>query len=133
MATEEPHASTSKLNAPSSTFSFTAPFPLRGSSITSSKQRRVSLPSSPRASPTPGWSFRDEMGLEAMSTSGSASVTSDKDKKLRKVEVDISSVSMEESTPPGQEKRQRKKWTMEETQMLVDGCNKVRYCFPRLL
>lgn len=30
-----------------------------------------------------------------------------------------------EATP--QEKKQRKKWTMEETQMLVDGCNKVSH------
>lgn len=123
MAAEEPQASTSNLSAPSSTFSFTAPFPLRGS-ISSSKQRRVSLPSSPRFSPTPGWPFRDEMGLEAMSSSGV--VSSDKDKKLRKVELDMAAGSVEESLTSGQEKKQRKKWTMEETQMLVDGCNRVR-------
>jgi hypothetical protein len=29
------------------------------------------------------------------------------------------------------EKRQRKKWSTEETQMLVDGCNRV--CFPSVL
>ena len=125
MAIEEPQASTSTLCAPSSTFSFTAPFPLRGGSITSSKQRRVSLPSSPRSSPTPGWPFRDEMGLEAMSSSGSASVTADKDKKLRKVELGVASVSMEESVSSSLEKKQRKRWSMEETQMLVAGCNKV--------
>ncbi|KAF8508081.1 hypothetical protein JB92DRAFT_2955228 [Gautieria morchelliformis] len=124
MATEEPQASSSKLSAPSSTFSFTAPFPLRAGGVTSSKQRRVSLPSSPRFSPTPGWPFRDEMGLEAMSSGAAASVTSDKDKKLRKVDLDVAAGSVEESLTPGQEKRQRKKWTMEETQMLVDGCNK---------
>ena len=55
-------------------------------------------------------------------------MASDKDKKLRKVEMDMAAGSVEESLPSGQEKKQRKKWTMEETQMLVDGCNRVRYC-----
>ncbi|KAF8580235.1 hypothetical protein K439DRAFT_1662859 [Ramaria rubella] len=125
MSNEDPQASSSNLNPPTSIFSFTAPFPLGGGNISSSsKQRRVSLPSSPRFSPNPGWPFRDEMGLEAMSANGTAPVTPDKEKKLRKVEIDAAAASMDDFLPSGQEKKQRKKWTTEETQMLIDGCNK---------
>ena len=38
----------------------------------------------------------------------------------------ISGDDRDEAEPVlSQEKKQRKKWTLEETQMLVDGCNKV--------
>lgn len=35
--------------------------------------------------------------------------------------------------PPPAEKKQRKKWTLEETQMLVSGCNKVRVSMSQFL
>jgi len=65
------------------------------------------------------------MGLEAMSASDGAPVASDKDRNLSKVELDMPDVSREETLALGQEKKPRKKWTKEETQMLVNGCNKV--------
>ncbi|KAJ3746265.1 hypothetical protein DFH05DRAFT_1522863 [Lentinula detonsa] len=99
-----------KFKVPSvETFSFKAPL-LPASSITasagSSKQRRVSLAlsSSPRVVPASAWSFRDDTGLE------------EKKGKLRKIATDG-----EEEL---HERKLRKKWTQEETQMLVDGCNK---------
>lgn len=100
-----------KFKAPSvETFSFKAPL-LPASSVAaagSSKQRRVSLalPSSPRVVPTSAWTFRDDTGLE------------EKKGKLRKIVTD----GDEES----HERKLRKKWSQEETQMLVDGCNRVR-------
>ncbi|KAJ3886450.1 hypothetical protein GG344DRAFT_57419 [Lentinula edodes] len=98
-----------KFKAPSvETFSFKAPL-LPASSVAaagSSKQRRVSLalPSSPRVVPTSAWTFRDDTGLE------------EKKGKLRKIVTD----GDEES----HERKLRKKWSQEETQMLVDGCNR---------
>ncbi|KAF9064884.1 hypothetical protein BDP27DRAFT_1332894 [Rhodocollybia butyracea] len=104
-----------KFKAPSAeTFSFKAPFlPSTSSSAAtsvagSSKQRRVSLalPSSPPVVPASSWSFRDDTGLEL----------EEKKAKLRKVVV--------EGEDEWQERKLRKKWSPEETQMLVDGCNK---------
>ena len=37
------------------------------------------------------------------------------------------------ASPAPPEKKARKKWTMEETQMLVEGCNRVRLPFFSLL
>ncbi|KDQ50602.1 hypothetical protein JAAARDRAFT_186063 [Jaapia argillacea MUCL 33604] len=105
-----------------STFSFTAPFPAH------LKQRRVSLatPSSPRL--VPAWSFRDDTGLGAHAAGSSSASVPGKKGKMRKIAVD--GEWNEDGGPDGdgkgdrpKEKRQRKKWTMEETQMLVDGCN----------
>ncbi|KAJ4490509.1 hypothetical protein J3R30DRAFT_3422273 [Lentinula aciculospora] len=97
-----------KFKAPSvETFSFKAPLlPASSTAVGSSKQRRVSLalPSSPRVVPTSAWTFRDDTGLE------------EKKGKLRKIATDG-----EEEL---HERKLRKKWTQEETQMLVDGCNK---------
>lgn len=45
--------------------------------------------------------------------------------KMRKIANDAD----DDDLSTFQEKRQRKKWTMEETQMLVDGCNAVRLYF----
>ncbi|KAI0321150.1 hypothetical protein OF83DRAFT_1161950 [Amylostereum chailletii] len=85
---------------PTSAFSFSAPFP------TALKQRRVSLalPSAPRQ--VAPWTFRDDTALGSDERKG----------KVRKLD----------RTPPDDlpEKKARKKWTMEETQMLVDGCNR---------
>jgi hypothetical protein len=109
-----------------STFSFTAPFVVASSPSASTseilplKQRRVSLalPSSPRL--VAAWNFRDDTGLGShiAETSG---LMPEKKGKMRKIanacqrdEVDL---------VLSQEKKQRKKWTMEETRMLVDGCN----------
>ncbi|KAJ3820719.1 hypothetical protein EV361DRAFT_494015 [Lentinula raphanica] len=99
-----------KLQAPSvETFSFKAPLLPASSTVTtasSSKQRRVSLAttSSPKLVPSSAWTFRDDTVLE------------EKKGKLRKITVDG-----EEEL---HERKLRKKWTPEETQMLVDGCNK---------
>ncbi|KAJ3512699.1 hypothetical protein NLJ89_g3365 [Agrocybe chaxingu] len=111
----------------SSTFSFKAPFPVPvapSAAVTALKQRRVSLasPSSPRL--VQPWSFRDEMGLDAhsvdaesASTSETGRVIPEKKGKMRK--IDTSKNSDESSVL---EKKPRKKWSQEETQMLVDGC-----------
>ncbi|EGN92622.1 hypothetical protein SERLA73DRAFT_172732 [Serpula lacrymans var. lacrymans S7.3] len=108
------------------TFSFTAPFPSSSASSSSPptssslKQRRVSLalPSSPRL--VPAWSFRDDTSLASHVAETSAMMPERKG-KMRRIADDG-----ERDEPRGvviQEKKQRKKWTEEETQMLVDGCN----------
>lgn len=135
---------------PASAFSFTAPFPPSSSTsspISLKQQRRVSLalPSSPRQ--FPAWSFRDDtsVGVGAGLASPSAALTSEKKGKMRRIandsnEEDSASADLcvptaSTSSPAGvagnsntePAKKPRKKWTMEETQMLVDGCNKVRH------
>lgn len=103
------------LSLPStSTFSFKAPFPA------SLKQRRVSLalPSSPKL--VPAFNFRDDTGLQ--SHVAETSSTPEKRGKMRR----ITGESDGEEPSPQTEKKHRKKWSAEETQMLVDGCNKVR-------
>lgn len=115
----------------SSTFSFKNPFPVPAvppSSLTSLKQRRVSLasPSSPRV--VQPWCFRDEMGLDSQSTEAASSAladekgssTTEKKGKMRKVDPTA------DGTLPAPEKKPRKKWTHEETMMLVNGCQIVR-------
>ncbi|KAF9522625.1 hypothetical protein CPB83DRAFT_864185 [Crepidotus variabilis] len=113
-----------------SSFSFKAPYPVSTvppASVSALKQRRVSLasPSSPRV--VQPWSFRDEMGLDSQSSEGAASSsslgeqkgrsTSEKKGKIRKID---SSKGTDESQTP--EKKARKKWSQEETMMLVNGC-----------
>lgn len=123
----------------SSTFSFTAPFPPSPTSSLA-KQRRVSLalPSSPRI--FPAWSFRDDTGLGVHSgdpeDDTSTTYTPEKRGKMRRIATDELRTDGETSTSPQPhgcpslpEKKPRKKWTMEETQMLVAGCNKVRGVF----
>lgn len=101
----------------SSTFSFKAPFP-PGSSTTpnspATKTRRVSLalPSSPKQ--FPAWSFRDDTGVGAHR--GQASDTPEKRGKMRKL-ADGDAVATSDKKP-------RKRWTPEETQTLVEGCNR---------
>ncbi|KAF6749963.1 hypothetical protein DFP72DRAFT_818306, partial [Ephemerocybe angulata] len=99
------------------TFAFKAPaLPL--------KQRRVSLalPSSPRV--VEGWSFRDDTGLDSVASNAEgASLMSQEKKKIRKVESPEEKESGA-TTPEKPEKKARKKWTLEETAMLVAGCNK---------
>jgi hypothetical protein len=110
---------------PSSTFSFTAPLlPASNSNNQATiKQRRVSLalPSSPKV--FPAWSFRDDTAVDSQIASSSATAP-EKKGKMRKITMDNDKPV--DKAPPPTEKRQRKKWTEEETQMLVTGCNTVR-------
>ena len=91
----------------SSSFSFKAP-------------RRVSLalPSAPRL--VQPWSFRDDTSLDAHSL---PRPDPDKRGKMRKI---APATADTDPQPPAQEKKPRKKWTPDETQMLVDGCQRVR-------
>ncbi|KAI6030192.1 hypothetical protein EDC04DRAFT_102613 [Pisolithus marmoratus] len=100
------------------TFSFTAPLP----STSTSKHRRVSLalPSSPRL--VPAWSFRDDTGLASHKSSDQQQPTMPERKgKVRK--INNNSVDDGDSGLIIQQKKPRKKWTEQETQMLVTGCN----------
>lgn len=110
----------------SSTFSFKAPFPASSSSSSSTpasplKHRRVSLalPSSPRV--VQAWSFRDDTGIDSSSGGGGSNLAlPEKKGKMRK----IAPTAEDEDPTTFQEKKPRKKWSAEETQMLVDGCNR---------
>ncbi|KAI0697777.1 hypothetical protein BC835DRAFT_1337111 [Cytidiella melzeri] len=125
---------------PTSAFSFTAPFPPTASSSstvsTLKQQRRVSLalPSSPRQ--FPAWAFRDDTAVGVGASSTPAHVP-EKRGKIRRIVSDNddgegapessngagpSAASPSAATEPS--KKPRKKWSIEETQMLVDGCNK---------
>ena len=133
------------------TFSFTAPYPpspapsAQAQSL--AKQRRVSLALPSDSSPRifPAWSFRDDTGLGVHSPdSPQDDDVEKKGGKMRKIanddslgaDSDVHSCTQAGQPPPLQgptptnpdkpEKKPRKKWTMEETQMLVAGCNKVR-------
>ncbi|KAJ7572661.1 hypothetical protein C8J56DRAFT_874906 [Mycena floridula] len=102
MASESAGGPSSPQRLNSTTFSFKAPFPA------TTKQRRVSLalPSSPRL--VPAWDFRDDTGLGSHVPE---CLMPEKRGKMRKI------------APEGDdEKRPRKKWSEEETKMLVDGC-----------
>ncbi|KAF8346500.1 hypothetical protein F5887DRAFT_1281640 [Amanita rubescens] len=80
------------------------------------KHRRVSLalPSAPRL--VQPWAFRDDTSLDAHPQQ-----PSDKRPKIRK----NSSLSpADDLDHPHPEKKPRKKWSPEETQMLVDGCQR---------
>ncbi|KAF8963299.1 hypothetical protein BDZ97DRAFT_1758781 [Flammula alnicola] len=112
----------------SSTFSFKAPFPVSSAAgVSALKHRRVSLasPSSPRI--VQPWSFRDEMGLHPQASQDASSSNADdggsivpeKKGKMRKIDPTQGS---DDSPPPVAEKKPRKKWSTEETQMLVQGC-----------
>ena len=126
--------STSAQPYSSSTFSFTAPYPPSSTSTSQSQtkpQRRVSLalPSSPRV--FPAWSFRDDTGLGGHSNDtdmddADADVLEKRGKMRRIVPDDPGEEPLFPSSDKP-EKKPRKKWTMEETQMLVAGCNKVRH------
>jgi hypothetical protein len=96
-----------------STFSFTAPFP--SSSVVGPKQRRVSLATPASEREVPAFKFRDDTGLPLPSPSD------ERRGKVRRL-----------GSPAPLEKKARKKWTMEETQMLVEGCNRVGLPFRSL-
>ena len=102
-------------------FSFKARLPTSSSSESSSsiatgpKQRRVSLalPSSTRVA----WNFRDDTGVEShVPETGASDIVPEKWRKMRKIAPGA-------DNEISQEKKQRKKWSDEETQMLVTGCN----------
>lgn len=130
---------TPPMNAPSSsTFTFAAPYPptTTGASQATLKQRRVSLalPNSPRL--VPAWNFRDDTTIDAHVASGSP-LAPEKKGKMRKTLSDEQKAA-DRLAVAMPEKRQRKKWTEEETQMLVSGCNIVRLialcsCIPQLM
>lgn len=104
------------------TFSFTAPLP--SSSSSSLKQRRVSLalPSSPRL--VPAWNFRDDTGLASHKSSEQpATAMPERKGKVRKINNNVDEHCEPDSGLIIQQKKPRKKWTEEETQMLVAGCN----------
>ncbi|KAF5329338.1 hypothetical protein D9619_009272 [Psilocybe cf. subviscida] len=112
----------------SNTFSFKAPYPVSSptpASVTALKHRRVSLasPSSPRI--VKPHTFRDEMGLSHDASSAFADdadfLLPEKKGKMRKLDT---SQAVDESSSAVVEKKPRKKWSSEETQMLVKGCNK---------
>ncbi|KAL0569872.1 hypothetical protein V5O48_012091 [Marasmius crinis-equi] len=121
-----------KLQPPSSsTFSFKAPLLSASASSSSTastttttsgaatpvKLRRVSmaLVSSPRLVPESAWSFRDDTGIDMHVAE--TCLMPEKKGKMRKIAADPDDEIQTE-------KKQRKKWSSEETQMLVDGCNK---------
>lgn len=83
------------------------------------KQRRVSLPSAQLLRSSHSQLFRDEMALDEPvkpePRDDSAPATSART-------TPSASASPVDTKPV---KKQRKKWTTEETQMLVDGCNEV--------
>ena len=93
-----------------STFSFSAPYP----SSSGPKQRRVSLATPASEREVPAFKFRDDTGLPSPSD--------ERRGKVRRL-----------TSPAPPEKKARKKWTMEETQMLVEGCNRVSTRAPPLL
>ncbi|KAF8902860.1 hypothetical protein CPB85DRAFT_1457627 [Mucidula mucida] len=104
---------------PTSTFSFKAPFP-----AIPLKHRRVSLalPNSPRV--VPAFNFRDDTGLEShVAETSTALGGDDKRGKFRMIH-DGDGGGDDGSSSLLAEKKARKKWSPEETKMLVDGCNK---------
>ncbi|KAI6118384.1 hypothetical protein F5141DRAFT_1194705 [Pisolithus sp. B1] len=114
MAESTTSTSTKPPSAP--TFSFTAPLP----SSSSLKQRRVSLalPSSPRL--VPAWNFRDDTGLASHKSSEQpATAMPERKGKVRKINNSVDEHCEPDSGLIIQQKKPRKKWTEEETQMLV--------------
>ena len=81
----------------------------------SSKPRRGSLPPSPKLAMSSALPFRDDTGLPPVA-------------KARRTE-EGRAIRLDELSG----KRARKRWTAEETQMLVDGCNEVLWLRARLV
>ncbi|KAJ7158017.1 hypothetical protein C8R43DRAFT_372824 [Mycena crocata] len=121
-----------------STFSFKAPLSLASGSgsgagaaaaAPSQKQRRVSLalPSSPRL--VPAWNFRDDTSVPYARKGKMRRIDLTADEGGEGSERDAEEKTHEDgdgSTPApsgAPEKKVRRKWTAEETQMLIDGCN----------
>lgn len=104
---------------PTSSFTFKAPYP----PTTGLKQRRVSLAVPPSERVVPAWSFRDDTSVETHVAETDAAAL---DKAGPLADSPDEMKPPPDPVHPALEKKARKKWTMEETQMLVDGCNKVR-------
>lgn len=109
--------------APSSAdFAFAAPYP-------PNKQRRVSL-ALPASSPRVPWDFRDDTGIAGPSNAqehqNSPSATGSSPKEPPK-KTQVRKTEPQDPAAPLPEKKPRKKWSPEETQMLVEGCNRVRH------
>ncbi|KZV82018.1 hypothetical protein EXIGLDRAFT_844110 [Exidia glandulosa HHB12029] len=79
------------------------------------KQRRGSLPASPALNAATGWAFRDEMGLPTTAMPRA--------QFLHERSQSTDGMSPTPMSDDSGLKRMRRKWTAEETQMLVDGCN----------
>lgn len=112
--TEHASDSASPTIPPDATFSFKAPYP-----STSLKQRRISMasPNSPRV--VPAWHFRDDTTVESH-VAETTTLPERKRGKIRKISnQDDDDIAFDVAT----EKKLRKKWTKEETDMLVKGCN----------
>ncbi|KAF8809935.1 hypothetical protein BYT27DRAFT_7209875 [Phlegmacium glaucopus] len=108
-----------------STFSFKAPFPASSSSshgvgtASALKHRRVSLASQSSPRVVQAWNFRDDTGLDSQAASSSTNgqLVPEKKGKMRKIDL-----SQDGDDPSRLEKKPRKKWSEEETRMLVEGC-----------
>ena len=119
----------SSLVPSTSTFSFKAPFFTSSSSsvhgaVTASalKHRRVSLASQSSPRVVQAWSFRDDTGLDSQAASSSTNGQLVPEKKGKMRKIDLSQTGDDSSR---QEKKPRKKWSEEETKMLVEGCQTV--------
>ena len=107
-----------------STFSFTAPCPSASINASALKQRRVSLASQSSPRVVQAWNFRDDTGLDSQASvsTSNGQLVPEKKGKMRK--IDLSQVG-DDSSSSRMEKKPRKKWTEEETMMLVEGCQTV--------
>ena len=111
-----------------STFSFKAPLLPSSSSVhgpataSALKHRRVSLASQSSPRIVQAWSFRDDTGLDSQAASSSTNGQLVPEKKGKMRKIDLSQTGDESSR---QEKKPRKKWSEEETKMLVEGCQTV--------
>ncbi|KAF8170613.1 hypothetical protein K438DRAFT_1909270 [Mycena galopus ATCC 62051] len=144
-ATALPPTAAAPVPSSTATFSFKAPLPPSTSTSRSAplqdarngqegaaqtlKQRRVSLalPSSPRL--VPEWHFRDDTSVPYADAGRKGKVRridtslADEDDADGAEEGDASSsATPEKERGAEREKKPRRKWTPEETQMLVDGC-----------
>jgi hypothetical protein len=106
----------------SSTFSFKSPYPV---SVAALKQRRVSLASAPSPRIVPQWSFRDEMGLDSQPADESLHKLDSAAVNVGPAEENNGDANDDAATASTstqeKEKRPRKKWSTEETDMLVYG------------
>jgi hypothetical protein len=95
------------------------------SSAPSLKQRRVSLavPSSARL--VPAWSFRDDTKVENHVAEGSLAEGKGKMSVGTETPDGVPTTPSPDVEPPENGKKIRRKWTVEETNALVEGCKLV--------
>ena len=140
-------SSSSSSSAPSP-FAFKTPAP--PTTFAALKQRRVSLASQPPPRGPQGWNFRDDTGIDSNANAAASSSTSSaflsaalvpvspgssspRKGKIRAVDLSYNDLSDEPLSPVPErerEKKPRKKWTEEETNMLVKGCQIVSLDIP---